>query len=281
MTKILVTGGHGQLGTALAEVLKSEEVLLTDSDDMDITNEVLLEKTFGKFGPDFIVHGAALTNVDGCEENPELAKKINAEGTGNLVEACRKYDVKMIYVSTDYVFDGQASKPYLPEDKPSPKSVYGDTKLRGEEATKTLSDYWILRTSWVYGEGKNFVRTMLTLSETMTEIKVVKDQVGRPTAASDLAQAIYDVIKKQPEAGIYHVTGDGPIISWADFATKIFEIANKGTKVIPITTEDYLSDKKDRKIAPRPAYSALDLTKTKKAGIFLADWEEFLTQYLS
>lgn len=278
--KILITGGYGQLGTALQEIIKDEEILPTDTDTMDITDKEKIKKAFSRFKPDFLIHGAALTNVDGCEDNPGLAKEINTEGTKNLAEACREHNVKMIYISTDYVFDGTKKEPYLPDDKPNPKSIYGKTKLGGEEAAKTVPSWWILRTAWVYGEGKNFVRTMLTLSETMDELKIVKDQVGRPTRALDLARAINDVIVKKPESGIYHVTGDGPVISWAEFAEKIFEIAGKKTKVTPITTKEYMSDKKDRKIAERPAYSALDLTKSKKAGLSIANWEESLQGYL-
>jgi dTDP-4-dehydrorhamnose reductase len=278
--KILITGGNGQLGTALQEVIKDEELLPTDTDTMDITNADQIEKVFTEFKPDFLVHGAAFTNVDGCEEDQSIAEKVNAKGTENLAEACTKHNVKMIYISTDYVFDGTKTEPYFPDDQPSPQNIYGETKLKGEEATKKAPNWWILRTSWVYGEGKNFVKTMLMLSEKMDEIKVVSDQVGRPTWANDLARAIYDVIKKQPEKGIYHVTGDGPIISWADFAKKIFELSDKKTKVTPITTEEYLSDKQDRKIAKRPAFSGLDLEKAKSNSIYVANWEESLRKYL-
>lgn len=278
--RVLVTGGNGQLGTALGDVLKSEEVLLTDTDTMDITNPAQIEKVFAEVRPDFLVHGAAYTDVDGCEKNPDLAKSVNSNGTANLAEACRKNNCAMIYISTDYVFNGTKKEPYTEDNKPNPKSVYGETKLVGEEATKKVSRWYVLRTSWLYGEGKNFVRTMLSLSEKMDEIKIVSDQFGRPTWANDLAKAIYDVVKNRPESGIYHVTGDGPIISWADFTKKIFEITGKNTKVIPISTAEYLSDKTDRKIAPRPAYSALDLAKSKNAGIYISAWGSSLTKYL-
>ncbi len=278
--RILITGGNGQLGTALKQVLASENLLLTDTDNMDITEPIQIERVFAEFKPEFLVHGAAYTNVDGCEENPELAEKVNATGTKNLVEACAKIDIPMIYISTDYVFDGTATEP-IPEDAtPNPLSVYGKTKLAGETATLALSGGYVLRTSWVYGEGNNFVRTMLVLSEKMNEIRVVNDQFGRPTYALDLAKAIYDVIKKRPESGIYNVTGDGGIISWADFATEIFKIAGKQTRVVGITTEEYLSDKQDRKIAPRPMYSALYLTKSETAGICLHEWKKSLSIYL-
>lgn len=291
--KILVTGGYGQLGTALKDMLKNEDVLLTDTDSMDITDTSQVEKVFKDFQPDWLVHGAALTNVDGCEENPELADKINHIGTKILARQCKKADCKMIYISTDYVFDGTKGAPYTEEDEPSPKSVYGKTKLDGEKAVREISGGYILRTSWVYGQGNNFVQTMLKLSEKMDEIKVVNDQFGRPTYAPDLAKAIYDVIKKQPPschpredgdpentAGIYNITGDGNIISWADFTTEIFKVAGKNTKVIEISTEEYFAGNKDKKIAPRPAYSALELTKSKKAGLFLTDWQDSLKEYL-
>ena len=295
MAKVLITGGYGQLGTALKEVLEDEEILLTDTDSMDITNAGQVEKVFNEFRPDWLMHGAALTNVDGCEENPELADKVNRLGTKILAEACKKNGVKMIYISTDYIFDGTKGSPYTEDDEPSPKSEYGSTKLAGEKAAKEIANSYILRTSWVYGEGNNFVRTMLKLSEKMDEIKIVNDQFGRPTYALDLAKAIRDVIKKSPPlpviparqrsgkhpAGIYNVTGDGKIISWADFAAEIFEIARKNTKVIGISTEEYFSGNKDKKIAPRPAYSALDLTKSKQAGLSLRDWRDALAEYLS
>lgn len=278
--RILITGGNGQLGNALKEVLKKEEALFTDSDDMDITKPDQIEKVFNDFKPEYLVHGAAYTSVDGCEENPEFAEKVNAQGSKNLAEACKKHDVKMIYISTDYVFDGTKKEPYLPEDQTGPQSVYGKTKLAGEVATRDIANGYVLRTSWVYGEGNNFVRTMLNLSEKMDELSIVNDQLGRSTYALDLAKAIYDVIIKSLAVGIYHVTGDGPIISWADFAEEIFKIADRGTKVKKVTTEEYLSDKKDKKTAPRPAYSVLDLKKSKEVGLYIANWKVSLKQYL-
>jgi dTDP-4-dehydrorhamnose reductase len=221
-----------------------------------------------------------MTNVDGCEENPELARKINTNGTKNLVEACKKHNCQMIYISTDYVFDGTKKESYTEEDKTNPQSVYGKTKLEGEKAVLELSNSYILRTSWVYGEGKNFVRTMLALSEKIAEIKVVDNQFGRPTYALDLAKAIYDIIKKQPEPGIYNVTGDGRLISWADFAQEIFKITGRKTKVVGISTEEYLSQYPDKKIAPRPSFSGLDLKKTRQKDIKVPAWESSLGQYL-
>jgi dTDP-4-dehydrorhamnose reductase len=278
--KILVTGGNGQLGTALKEILSSEEVLFTDTDNMDITNSEQINQVFDEFKPDFLVHGAAFTNVDGCEENPDLAQKVNAQGTFNLAKKSKELGSKMIYISTDYVFDGE-KEGYSENDQPNPLSVYGKTKLEGEKSTRELANGWVLRTSWVYGEGKNFVLTMLSLADKLDEIKVVNDQIGRPTYALDLARAIFDVIKKQPEAGIYNVTGDGEAVSWAGFAAKIFELAGKTTKVTGISTKEYFSQYPDKKIAKRPKFSILDLTKAKEDDLFLADWEQSLTSYLN
>ncbi len=280
MKKILITGGNGQLGLALKDVLAQEIILLTDTDNMDITNQEQVEKTFFEFKPTHLVHGAAMTNVDGCEENPDLAHKVNAEGTKYLAQACKSHTCQMIYVSTDYVFDGTKKEPYTEEDKPNPQSVYGKTKLEGEKHTLELPDSYVVRTSWVYGEGKNFVRTMLALSEKMDEIRVVNDQFGRPTYAPDLAQAIYDIIQKQPKPGIYNVTGDGSIISWADFAREIFKIAGKKTNVVEISTEEYLFQYPGKKIAPRPKYSSLIISKANNNKLYISNVDNSLCVYL-
>jgi dTDP-4-dehydrorhamnose reductase len=279
--KILVTGGYGQLGTALGEVLENHEVRLTDTDTMDITSSEQIEAVFAEFRPEVLVHGAAYTNVDGCEQNPDLAEAVNAQGTRNLAEACQKYGTAMVYISTDYVFDGTKKDPYLPDDEPSPISAYGRSKLEGERATATVPEHWILRTSWVFGEGKNFVQTMIGLAANHEVLTVVGDQVGRPTWAHDLALAIRDAIEKKPEHGIYHVTGDGPVVSWAGFARKIFEIKGLPTEVRAVTTADYFGGKEVGSYAPRPLYSMLDLEKSRQARLHLADWEESLRQYLS
>ena len=279
MRKILVTGGNGQLGLALKGVLVKEETFLTDTDNMDITNSDQIEKVFSDFRPTELIHGAAMTNVDGCEENPEMAEKVNAGGTRNLAKSCQKHQCQMIYISTDYVFDGIKKEPYREGNKTNPQSIYGKTKLEGEKYTLDLPSSYVVRTSWVYGEGKNFVRTMLALSEKMAELRVVNDQFGRPTSALDLARAIYDIIQKQPEPGIYNITGDGPIISWADFAREIFKVANKETKVTGISTEEYLAQYIDKKIAPRPMHSSLELYKISNIAK-INNWPSSLEKYL-
>ncbi len=280
MRRILVTGGNGQLGLALKEVLVKEKILLTDTDNMDIKVSAQIETVFAEFKPTHLIHGAAMTNVDGCEENPEMAEKVNASGTRNLAEACKNHHCQMIYISTDYVFDGTKKEPYTEQDKTNPQSVYGKTKLEGEKYTLDLPNSYVVRTSWVYGEGKNFVRTMLALSEKMAEIRVVNDQFGRPTYALDLARAIYEIINKQPKPGLYNVTGDGDIISWADFAREIFKIAEKKTRVVGISTEEYLAQYQDKKIAPRPMRSSLELYKITNISK-INNWSISLGKYLS
>jgi dTDP-4-dehydrorhamnose reductase len=279
MTKILITGGNGQLGRALQKVLKDEEALFTDVEEMDFTNKKMVEKVFSEFKSEWLVHGGACTNVDGCEEDPELAKKVNQTGTEILAEACKKHNVRMIYISTDYVFDGKKREPYTEDDQTNPQSVYGETKLAGEKAVLKLPKSYVLRTSWVYGEGKNFVKTMLALSEKMDEIKVVNDQFGRPTYAEDLADAIYAAINTPPISGVYNVSNCGEIISWADFAYKIFEFKGINTKVTGISTDEYLSQYGGKKIAKRPGYSAFDLKKAKSFYLPV-EWKTSLRDYL-
>jgi len=281
MAKILVTGGNGQLGKALQNILKDEKTLFTDVENMDITDKESIEKVFNEFKPEWLIHGAAYTNVDGCEENPEIADKVNRIGTENLAGACKKHNCRMIYISTDYVFDGKNQEPYTEEDTPNPQSVYGKTKLAGEKATIKLQDSYVLRTSWVYGDGQNFVKTMLVLSSKMDKVRVVNDQFGRPTFAEDLAQGIYDLVKNKPESGTYHISGGGKTISWEDFSRKIFEVAGKKTKVVGITTKAYFAQYPDKKIAPRPHFSVFSLEKSKKAGIKIIDWEDSLKIYVS
>lgn len=286
MARVLVTGGNGQLGGFVAPVLADHELLLTDvqeSEDvqaMDITDSEQVNRIFQQFKPDFLVHCAAYTAVDAAEEHPDIATAVNYKGTRNLAKACKVHGVGMIYISTDYVFNGTKRTPYFPQDTCDPLGVYGGTKRKGEIAMQGLPKYWILRTSWLFGQG-NFPEAMLKLAAKMPEVSVVADQYGRPTWAHDLALAIKDFVEKQPEFGIYHVTGDGPVVSWAEFAEEIFRLANTGTVVKPIKYSDYIAGKAGQTIAPRPNYSALDLAKTKAAGIHLADWRDSLRTYLS
>ncbi|HBG81394.1 TPA: dTDP-4-dehydrorhamnose reductase [candidate division CPR2 bacterium] len=278
--KYLVTGANGQLGNGLRKILPESEAVFTDVAELDVTDREAILGMLEKEKPEYVLHCAALTNVDGCEDNPELADKINHKSTEYFAEGCNKVNATLMYISTDYVFDGTAKEPYKVDDKPNPQSAYGKTKLLGEEAAKKAKKCYIIRTAWVYGDGHNFVKTMLRLSETMPEIKVVNDQIGKPAWADDLAKAMIGVIEKNLPQGVYHFTNDGDEISWADFARKIFELAGKGTTVPNITTEEYIAMNSNKKIAPRPHYSVLDLSKLKNAGVSVPNWEESLKSYL-
>lgn len=281
--RVLVTGGNGQLGKACEQMLSHHTLMLTDTDNMDITDPEQIEAVFAEFAPEVLVHGAAYTAVDAAEENQELAELVNATGTKNLAEACKKHKVRMIYISTDYVFDGTKDSPYRVDDPTCPVSVYGRTKLEGEQAVASLPDGVTIRTSWVYGDGHNFVLTMLKLGKERRVIRVVDDQIGRPTWSKDLAHAIADVIAKPGLSGIVPVTGAGDPVSWLQFAEKIFELSKMAVTVFPTSTEEFVAEqeKKGRTVAPRPANSVLDLTTTETAKIYLADWEDSLAKFLA
>lgn len=278
--KYLITGGNGQLGNAFRKILPKGEAVFTDVEELDVTNKEAIKEMVREVKPEFILHCAALTNVDGCETNQELADKINHKSAEYFSEACKDTGATLIYVSTDYVFPGDGKEPYFADAATGPRSVYGKTKLLGEEAAKNTEKYYIFRTSWVYGDGHNFVRTMIKLSETMEELKIVNDQVGRPTYAEDLAAVIKEATEKGIPFGVYHVQNKGEAISWADFAKKIFEITGKKTKVIPISTEEYLEMSAGKTIAPRPNYSVLDISKIEAEGIVIPEWERSLNSYL-
>lgn len=281
MAKYLITGANGQLGRAFQKILPKNSVIFTDQEELDITDRQAVLDFVEKNKPEVILNCAAYTNVDGCEENQELANSVNHLAVAHLAEACNKIDATLVHVSTDYVFDGTKKEPYTEEDKTNPQSVYGKTKLLGEEAAKKAEKYYIFRTSWVYGDGKNFVRTMLSLAENLSEINVVSDQVGRPTFAEDLAQGILEALDKKIQFGIYNYQNSGAPASWASFARKIFEIAGKTTKVIDITFQEYLKINSSKKVAPRPANSVLELAKIEKNGIIVPKWQDSLDKYLA
>lgn len=276
MKKILVTGCNGQLGRAINEEYKNDEAELINTDvaELDITDvdkviEFVVEKK-----PDVIINCAAHTNVNACESQWELAYKINAIGPRNLSIAATKVGAKMIHVSTDYVFDGTADKPYNEFSPVAPLGAYGKTKLAGEEFVKQFADkFFIVRTAWLYGDGKNFVKTMLSLGKEKNEVSVVADQIGSPTSASELAKMIH-VLEPTENYGIFHGTCEGEC-SWADFADKIFELAGMDVKVNHITTDEYPTP------AKRPAYSVLDNYMLKLTTDFrFADWEDALKEYM-
>ena len=276
--RIIITGANGQLGLELSKQLsrnKEYEVICTDIEELNIVDINSVNKVISKYKPDVVINCAAHTAVDLCETDIENAYKINAIGPRNLAIACEKVNAKFVQVSTDYVFDGNIDRPYREDDNTCPNSIYGSSKLMGEKFTKEFcSRHFIVRTAWLYGEGNNFVRTMLKLSETNKEINVVNDQFGSPTSTVDLAKAIIELIHTE-HYGTYHGTCEGKC-SWYDFAQKIFEIRNIDIKVNPVTSEEY------KRTAPRPTYSVLDNFMLKLVGLnSFRNWEDSLREYLN
>ena len=260
MIKALVTGGNGQLAQSLKDVVNHQDELdvdFQDLPDLDITNKQQLESYFSNNELDYCINCAAYTAVDLAEEQSDLAYAVNADGPKYLAEVCQKHQVTLIHISTDFVFDGQKRIPYLETDAPNPLSVYGASKLQGERSIQeTTEAYFIVRTSWLYSEyGKNFMKTMLSLSETLNEISVVSDQFGSPTYAGDLAEVLIQIVlSSSTNYGVYHYSNSGTI-SWYDFAVEIFKQFGKTIEVKPIKTKDYPT------AAKRPKYSVLETTK--------------------
>ena len=278
--KVLVTGANGQLGWDMILELKKRghEPIATDILDsfeqdceyikLDITDEKAVREIITKTKPDAVVHCAAWTAVDAAEdeENKPKVYAINVLGTKYIAEVCKEADCKMIYISTDYVFSGEGTEPWEPDCEDfAPLNYYGETKLEGEFAVKNaLEKYYIVRTSWVFGShGNNFVKTMLRLSETHKEVRVVNDQIGTPTYTPDLARLLVDMCETD-KYGVYHASNEGGYISWAEFAEEIFRTAGKDTKVIPVTTEEYGISK-----ARRPGNSRLSKDKIHIYGFQL------------
>ena len=280
MKKIIITGCNGQLGRAMNKELEGSEYELVNTDvaELDITNLDDVIAFVEKEKPYAIVNCAAYTAVDACEVNVDLAYRINAIGPRNLAIAAEKFGAKLVHVSTDYVFGGDGDRPYTEFDEPAPKSMYGTTKLAGEEFVKSFSKhYFIVRTAWLYGEGKNFLRTMLRLSESHDEITVVDDQLGSPTSAAELARAIVWLLPTE-SYGTYHGTCEG-FCSWADFTEAIFRKTGKSTKVVRVSTAQYMEAHPES--AARPAYSVLDNYMLRLTGGYtFADWESALDEYI-
>lgn len=277
MKKLLITGGNGQLGRAINNLYRDREdieCINTDVGELDITNLDDVLAFVDKCRPYAIINCAAHTAVDLCEDQEDLAYKINAIGPRNLSIAAEKYDCKIMQISTDYVFAGDASTPYKEFDTPNPQGVYGASKLAGENFVKTFSTkYFIIRTAWLYGDGKNFVKTMLRLAEDRDEIGVVYDQVGSPTSTFELAKAM-DSLLFTENYGTFHGTCEG-VCSWADFAEEIFKLAGKNVKVNRLTSDQYAAK------AKRPAYSVLDNYMFKITnGFMFADWHDALKVYM-
>ncbi|WP_338660943.1 dTDP-4-dehydrorhamnose reductase [Paraclostridium sordellii] len=276
--KVIITGANGQLGLELCKQLEQEkkyEVFKADKKTLNIINFDEVDRFIKKITPDVIINCAAHTAVDICETDVENAYKVNAIGTRNLAISSQKVGAKFVQVSTDYVFDGSKITPYKEFDKTCPNSVYGSSKLMGERFTKEVcSKHFIIRTAWLYGEGNNFVRTMIKLAQNNSELNVVNDQFGSPTSTVDLAKAIVNLINTE-HYGTYHGTCEGQC-SWYDFAKKIFEIKNIDIKVNPVTSEEF------KRPAQRPAYSVLDNFMLKLIGLnSFRNWEDSLREYLN
>lgn len=275
--KILITGANGMLAKSVKARLKEgNELICTDVADLDITDEKAVIKFIEKNKPEYIVNCAAFTAVDKAEEVYDLAEKINANGPGNLAKAAKTVDATLVHISTDYVFDGDldVTKSYVETDAVGPVTVYGKTKLHGEEQVKANTDkYYIFRTAWLYGDGNNFVRTMLKLGNEKDEISVVADQHGSPTYAEDLANIIAEAIEKKIPYGLYHSTNQG-FTTWYDFTKKIFELADIKCNVKPVTSEEFIRP------AKRPKNSKLNKQKLLDQGVTVPEWEDGLKRYL-
>ncbi len=286
MKKILVTGCNGQLGRAVNREYANEAVEIINTDvvegegilALDITNIDEVMGLVTKEKPEVIINCAAHTNVDKCEEEWDLAYRINAIGPRNLSIAANAVGAKMIQISTDYVFPGNGTQPITEFDPPAPKSAYGKTKYEGENFVKEfVKEHFIIRTAWLYGDGHNFVKTMLKLAENHDTLNVVKDQIGSPTSAAELARLIH-YLEPTENYGTFHGTCEG-ICSWADFADAIFARAGKKVKVNHVTTEEY--KKLNPNSADRPAYSVLDKYMLRLTTDFrMADWQDALDVYM-
>ena len=286
MKKILLTGSDGQLGRAMNIELAGTEYEIYntdifDRDDihaLDITDLSKVMELMRELKPYAVINCAAYTAVDAQEKDVDRSYMINAIGPRNLAIAARETGAKLLHISTDYVFKGDRNKPYTEFDKTGPVSTYGRTKLQGEKFVKAFADrYFIVRTAWLYGDGKNFVRTMLRLSENHDEVSVVCDQIGNPTSSKSLARALHYLLPTD-NYGLFHGTCEGEC-SWADFAEKIFELAGKETKVKHITTEEY--KKMNPESTDRPAFSMLDNYMFRLTGDFRFDhWEDAIREYL-
>ncbi len=275
---VLVTGSSGQLGQSLQAISENYpeiDFVFVSSSDLDITDKEKVTAYFQKIQPAYCINTAAYTAVDKAESEPEKAFQVNVNGPQNLAKACEKYNTVLLHISTDFVFDGEKSTPYTEEDIPNPKGVYGKTKLEGEQAiAKEWSKYYIVRTSWVYSEfGNNFMKTMLRLGSEREVLNVVDDQIGTPTYAVDLAEALvtiirYDFQNEIKPYGIYNFSNEGAC-SWYDFAKKIFEVNQMTIQVNPIPTTAYPTP------AKRPKYSVLDKQKIKSTfGFAINTWDE-------
>lgn len=274
--KILITGANGMLAKAVKEELKENELVCTDVEELDITNLDAVRLYTKKVKPDYIINCAAYTAVDKAEENEELVYKINAIGPKNLAIAAQEDNAVLVHISTDYVFGGEkdVSEDYSEDDEKNPQAVYGKTKLAGEKfIEENCKKFYIFRTAWLYGEGHNFVRTMINLSKEHDKVKVVNDQHGSPTYAVDLASIIHQAMEKQIPFGIYNSTNIG-YTTWYDFTKMIYDLEGINCKVTPVTSEEFKS------AAKRPKNSQMSKSKLLKYGIKIPTYEDALKRYL-
>lgn len=275
--KVFVTGVKGQLGHDVINELKKREIhaIGVDIDEMDITDADQVKKVITDAAPDAVIHCAAYTAVDAAEDNVELCRKVNAQGTENIAKVCEALDIKMMYISTDYVFNGQGERPWEPDDEREPLNVYGQTKYEGELAVEEhVKKFFTVRIAWVFGvNGKNFIKTMLNLGKTHDKLTVVNDQTGSPTYTYDLARLLVDMIQTD-KYGRYHATNEG-LCTWYEFACEIFKQAGMDVLVAPVTSDEYPSK------AKRPANSRMDKSKLVENGFEpLPSWQDALNRYL-
>ena len=274
--KILITGAQGQLGTELRHLLDARGITYraTDAKDLDITDEAAVNQYFADYQPDVVYHCAAYTAVDKAEDEAKaLNQLVNVDGTRNLAKAAAKVDATLVYISTDYVFDGDSKEIYTVDDQPAPRNEYGRAKYEGEQQVqKYLKKYYIIRTSWVFGEyGHNFVYTMLNLAKTHKELTVVDDQYGRPSWTKTLAEFMTFAVDQHLDYGIYHLSNDNSCY-WYEFASAI--LADKDVTVKPVSSAEYPQK------AWRPRHSILDLSKTKATGFEIPTWQDALKDFL-
>lgn len=275
--KVLVTGVKGQLGYDVVRELEKRQIeaVGVDVEEMDITDAAQVETVIRNVNPDAVIHCAAYTAVDAAEDNKELCRRVNAQGTENVAKVCQEMDLKMMYISTDYVFDGQGTRPWEPDDERDPLNVYGQTKYEGELAVeKYVEKFFIVRIAWVFGvNGKNFIKTMLNLGKTHDKLTVVNDQTGSPTYTYDLARLLADMIQTD-KYGRYHATNEG-ICTWYEFACEIFRQAGMDVEVAPVTSDEYPAK------AKRPENSRMSKKKLDENGFErLPSWQDALKRYL-
>lgn len=276
--KVFVTGVRGQLGYDVVNELekRGHTAIGVDIEELDITDAEAVDRMITEAAPDAVIHCAAWTAVDAAEDNEEKCRQVNAYGTENIAKVCKKLDCKMMYISTDYIFDGKGTRPWEPDDPvTTPLNVYGQTKYEGELAVRNnVEKFFIVRIAWVFGKGKNFIKTMLNLAKTHDHLTVVNDQYGTPTYTYDLARLLVDMIETD-KYGNYHATNEGGYITWYDFACEIFRQAGIDIEVEPVSSAQYAAK------AKRPENSRMNKQKLVDNGFeLLPDWKDALRRYL-